>query len=152
MEGPDSKLSALWTQVVVELDARMVRQRDGGSVETLGDIAENIVSAVLAVGRFEDGGTGVARCEARVGPSFPADSSRILVLARAVDELAEDELRAVLIREFFCGFVLYQEGPEHFLEQTREERDEEVDDWMRDLGFEAEADLVESLCGGWRPP
>ncbi|MHB8872192.1 MAG: hypothetical protein ACYC8T_00760 [Myxococcaceae bacterium] len=143
------RLSALWTDVLVQLDATELPRPDGDSVETLGDIAESIVSGVFAVERFNDGAAGVAKTEVLAGPRFPAESCRILVLERAVAKLAEDELKAVLIREFFRGLLVYTRGPEHVLGLSDAEQEQESDELMRDLGFEPEADLVECLSGEW---
>ncbi|MHB8878890.1 MAG: hypothetical protein ACYC8T_34750 [Myxococcaceae bacterium] len=144
-----ARLSALWMRVVDELDATEFRRPGAPAPETLGDIAETIVTGVFAVERFADSAAGVAKSEALVGASFPAKSSRILVLERAVEELAEEELRAVLVHEFFCGFALYQDGPEHALELSKAGLEEEVDELMREMGFEPEADLVECLRSEW---
>jgi len=143
------KLSELWTQVLDELDTKEIRRADGFSVEGLGDIAETIVTGVLAVDRFSDNAPGIARSETVVGARFPALSSRILVLERAVEELAEEELRAVLVHEFFHGLLVYLDGPERVLELPKAELDEEVEELMRESGFEAEADLIECLRREW---
>jgi len=144
-----AKLSALWMRVVDELDVKEFRRPGARASETLGDIAESLVTGVFAVHRLSSQASGIAKSEALVGASFPAKSSRIFVLERAIAELAEDELKAVLIREFFRGLLVYREGPEHVLGLTAVEQEEESDDLMRELGFETEADLAECLRSAW---
>ena len=144
-----AKLSALWTRIVVELDSKEIGGAGGVSVSSLGDVAEDIVAAVLVVEKFDDGSAGIAKREAVVGARFPSKSSRIVLLDRAVEELAEEELRAVLVREFFEGLAMYLNGPEHSLDLADDEREDEVDELMREMGFEAEADLAECLNAGW---